>query len=99
MGIVPIFHENRLKKFVPGQDPNRVQVLRPDPEMIQEEQEFEVSGILDHRIKRTKGRVTKEYLVMWKGLNQCENTWEPEWHLENAKDILVEYKEQVGLEK
>ena len=30
---------------------------------------------------------------MWKGYDQFENTWEPEWHLNNAKDVFATYKE------
>ena len=97
MQIVPIFHVNRLKKFVQGEDSNRVQVLKPDPVVIEEEFEYEVEGILSHRIKKNKGRTSMEYLVMWKGFDPCENTWEPEWHLKNAQEILHSYRKKEGL--
>lgn len=52
MQIVPIFHINRLKKFIKGEDPNRVQVLKPDPLVVEEELEYKVEGILSHRVKK-----------------------------------------------
>ena len=60
--------------------------------------EYKVDGILNHRVKQRKGRDLVEYLVSWKGYDQCENTWEPDWHLANSQDIVSEYKARVGLD-
>lgn len=35
--------------------------------MVQDELEYEVDDIFDHKVKSTKARKSYEYLVMWKG--------------------------------
>ena len=37
------------------------------------------------------------YLVKWKGYLTSDNTWEPEQNLDNAKQILEDYKTQHDL--
>ncbi|WP_394899827.1 chromo domain-containing protein [Acinetobacter pittii] len=36
-------------------------------------------------------------MVAWKGYDQCECTWEPEWNLTNAQETVDRYRERVGL--
>jgi hypothetical protein len=38
-----------------------------------------------------------EYLVKWKNFPVFESTWEPEQHLDNAKEILGQYKKRKGI--
>ena len=49
--------------------------------------EYEVEGILRHQGKGAR----RWYLVLWKGYPLTEATWEPEFHLANALDILEKY--------
>ena len=49
--------------------------LRPPPEMVDEEEEFEVENVLRHR-HFGKGRKL-QYLIKWKGYPTANNTWEP----------------------
>ncbi len=70
-GKAKSFHVSRLKKFVQDSDPNRNQVLRPDPDMIKDIEEYEVEEILNHRYKRIQGRQLLEYLVKWVGYDQA----------------------------
>ncbi|MFH3635238.1 chromo domain-containing protein, partial [Acinetobacter baumannii] len=97
LGVGKSYHVNRLKKFVEDGDPNREQVLRPDAQLVEDAEEFEVEAILDHRYKRRLGKQTLEYLVKWVGYDQAESTWEPEEHLGNAQEILGKYRERSGL--
>ena len=50
--------------------------------------------VLDARVSR--GKV--QYLVKWKGYPTGENTWLTEQELENAPEILQEYKDAHGLD-
>ena len=63
----------------------------PPPDLIEEEEEYEVDSIRDCR-KRGKGY---QYLVEWKGYS--DKTWEPESNLKNATKILQEYKRRKNL--
>ena len=97
LGKAKSYHISRLKKFVEDNDPNRNQVLRPDPELVQDVEEYEVEAILDHRYKRRLRKQTFEYLVKWLGYDQAECTWEPEENLNNSPNILDSYRQRHGL--
>ena len=49
--------------------------------------EWEVKAIKGERYKKGK----KEYLIKWRGYPEDESTWEPIEHLDNAKDLLLQY--------
>jgi hypothetical protein len=91
--IHPVFHISKLKLWK-GSDqtfPSRVQEpTRPAPEVIGDEEEYEVEKVLN---KRIKGRIT-EYLIKWKGYPEWENTWEKSSHLTNARELVAEYEQQ-----
>jgi len=49
--------------------------MRPPPDLIGGEEEYEVKAILNHRCH---GRSrTLQYLIKWKGYPHSDNTWEP----------------------
>jgi hypothetical protein len=60
----------------------------PPPDVIDNEEEFEIESILSH--KKTQGYY--QYLISWLGYPSSENTWLPEKALINAKEILKCYK-------
>ncbi|KAM9319302.1 M-phase phosphoprotein 8 [Gastrophryne carolinensis] len=53
-----------------------------------EEDVFEVESILDSKIEG--GEVL--YRVRWKGYDSDGDTWEPEAHLDDCKEVLLEFK-------
>ncbi|MBW0567187.1 hypothetical protein O181_106902 [Austropuccinia psidii MF-1] len=61
----------------------------PLPIIIEEEEEWEVSQILDSKIKRGK----LWYLVEWKGFSQDpeRSTWEPAKSLKNCPELLKNF--------
>jgi hypothetical protein len=99
-----VFHVERLKKYQSSTDrfPTRVQNLRPDPDIIDGVEMYEVEDILAERtrqvtIKRKKKTVT-QYLVKWKGYSTAEATWEPAQALRTASDVLARYKDRTAQE-
>jgi hypothetical protein len=77
--------------------------LEPPPVLISGEEEYEVEGIINHRVRRRRSdnnrlRMTTEYLVRWKGYSPTEDSWETEDDLENAKESLENYKRAKGLQ-
>ncbi|KAI9651698.1 MAG: hypothetical protein M1831_000513 [Alyxoria varia] len=58
----------------------------------EDEEEYVVEKLLDHKFKGKKGIV--EYLIKWEGWE--ETTWEPEENLEGCDDKMNEYFESIG---
>ncbi|XP_065586168.1 M-phase phosphoprotein 8 isoform X1 [Cyrtonyx montezumae] len=57
----------------------------------EEEDVFEVEKILD--VKTEEGIVL--YKVRWKGYTSDDDTWEPEVHLEDCKEVLLEFRRKL----
>ncbi|XP_069323863.1 M-phase phosphoprotein 8 isoform X4 [Eulemur rufifrons] len=53
---------------------------------------FEVEKILDMKIEG--GKVL--YKVRWKGYTSDDDTWEPEIHLEDCKEVLLDFRKKVA---
>ncbi|XP_019827097.2 M-phase phosphoprotein 8 isoform X1 [Bos indicus] len=53
---------------------------------------FEVEKILD--MKTEGGKVL--YKVRWKGYTADDDTWEPEIHLEDCKEVLLEFRKKIA---
>jgi len=83
---------------------SRVQLYKPQVEgqkktppklvIIEGEKEFEVEKIINKRTVRGK----EKFLVRWKGYTAEEDTWESRENLENAKELVEEYKKIYGEE-
>ncbi|XP_027797355.2 M-phase phosphoprotein 8 isoform X2 [Marmota flaviventris] len=56
---------------------------------------FEVEKILD--MKTEGGKIL--YKVRWKGYTSDDDTWEPEIHLEDCKEVLLEFRKKVAENK
>lgn len=95
----PTFHVSLLEEYIagPGKDPE----MFPSGELPElseddEEQEWEVEGILDHK----QDRGTRKYLIKWKSWPDDHNTWLPAYpNLENSQELLTEYNRTHGLEE
>ncbi|MBW0571087.1 hypothetical protein O181_110802 [Austropuccinia psidii MF-1] len=59
------------------------------PIIIEEEEEWEVSQIMDAKLKREK----PWYLVEWKGFSQDpeSSTWEPAKNLKNCTELVEDF--------
>ena len=87
----PVFHVSLLRPFYPATYPEQ-DYTPPGPvevDQTTEDSSFEVSAVIDSRIKRNR----LEYLVEWAG---CEGTtehasWEPASNLEGSQDSVDEF--------
>ena len=87
-----MFHASLLMPFkeTDAHGPNDT---RPPPDIIDDEEEYEVEAILAHR---HQGR-SLQYLIKWKGYDTSYNTWEPQQNLQNSLETLEEYKRRRNL--
>ena len=89
-----VFHVSKLRRYIESDDelfPDRK--LKPLPDIIQGEEEWEVEAILNDKIV---GK-TRKYLIKWKGFGDDSNTWQTATDLKHAKDKIQEYKDQKAL--
>ncbi|KAM4795459.1 M-phase phosphoprotein 8 isoform 2-T2 [Rhinophrynus dorsalis] len=66
-----------------------------ESEQDDEEDVFEVESILDSKIEG--GEVL--YRVRWKGYDSDGDTWEPEAHLDDCKEVLLEFRRKLNESK
>ena len=67
------------------------QKVLPLPELIDNEEEWEVEDIVEHKDVGGEQR----FLVKWAGWPAEYNTWEPREHLENAQHVLNAYEKRA----
>ncbi|MBW0521464.1 hypothetical protein O181_061179 [Austropuccinia psidii MF-1] len=84
----PVFHISLFEPAKTSTIPNRNK-NPPCPIIIEEEDEWEVSQILDSKFKRGK----LWYLVEWKGFSQDpeRSTWEPAKNLKNCLELVKNF--------
>ena len=78
----------RPPRFVQQQQPPP-----PDPDLIDNQLEWEVDFIKDARWTNRLRR-SVQFLVHWKGYGSDEDTWEPARNLVNASDAIQEFYQQ-----
>ncbi|XP_068185624.1 M-phase phosphoprotein 8 isoform X2 [Antennarius striatus] len=69
-----------------------VKVETADSEQDEEEDVYEVERIIDMRVE--EGEVL--YRVRWKNYCSDDDTWEPEAHLEDCREVLLAFKKAVA---
>ena len=108
MKIHPVFHVSKLRKHKDGSDewPDRIEDSRPAPDIVDDEEEFEIEAILGKRMQawkdpRLKGNARAsmhaQYLVAWKGYPAHERTWEWASELTKAQDKIKEYEDSLKI--
>jgi hypothetical protein len=79
--IHPVFHASLLTLYVKTMEHGE-NYLRPPPDMIEGEEQYEVEAIRSHQHNRCK----LQYLIKWKGYPESDNTWES---VENVQAPLL----------
>lgn len=87
MRIHDVFHVQLLEKYIENEIPGWTQVA-PSPIEVEGDLEYEVECILNHRFYRKR----RQFLIKWLGYNAEQNSWEPKTALENASEIVDQYK-------
>ena len=87
-----VFHASLLSAYREN-DFHGPNYPEPPPDILNEEEEWEVEAIINH--KGTGNR--RRYFIRWKGYPSSENTWEPEKYLKHARTILNNYKKRHKL--
>jgi hypothetical protein len=84
--IHPVFHVFLLEPYHKSTIPGRT-FLPPPPIEIDNNSEYEVEKILDSKIRWHHS----EYLVLWKGYDLSECTWELVSNLQNAPNKIATF--------
>lgn len=87
--IHPVFHISLLTPYQITEE-NGEAFDRPPPDLVDEEEEYEVEAIRDSR--KFRGKI--QFLVKWKGYPEAENTWEPPKHITHADEELLAFYNQ-----
>jgi hypothetical protein len=87
-----VFHASLLTPYVET-DEHGANYMRPPPDVIEGEEQYEVEAVRAHRWRNRK----LQYLIKWKGYPESDNTWEP---VDNVQAPLLtrEYHEAHPLE-
>ncbi|KAK0443024.1 uncharacterized protein EV420DRAFT_1649447 [Desarmillaria tabescens] len=79
--------------------PNQPRPERPLPELIDDEEEYEIEEIVKQRDKVVghgqNHQTITEYLVKWKGYPMEENSWVKHSNMANAEELVNEYEARI----
>ncbi|KAF8829214.1 hypothetical protein HHX47_DHR3000714 [Lentinula edodes] len=82
-----VFNETHLSLYHEPQFPTQPRNTEPPPEVVGEEEEYEVEEVVDAR----KYRNGIQYKVKWRGYGPHEMTWEPAANMTNAKEAVQDF--------
>jgi len=78
-----MFHVSLLTLYVETIEHSK-NFSRPPPDLINNNEQYEVEAIHNHRRHRWKKQL--QYLVKWVGYSESDNTWEP---ISNIQALLL----------
>jgi hypothetical protein len=87
-GIHDVFHSSLLLPYHETAQ-HGLNFLRPPLELIEDEEEYEVEAIHNHRCFGHSHAL--QYLIKWQGYSESDNTWEPADNV-YTPDLLREYQ-------
>jgi hypothetical protein len=88
--IHDVFHVDLLTPYIET-DFHGPNYMRPPPDLINKEEEYEVEQVLSSR-RHGRGRKV-QYLVKWKGYPDSDNEW-VNWDNMHAEEALEEFRKQ-----
>ncbi|SJL04326.1 uncharacterized protein ARMOST_07692 [Armillaria ostoyae] len=104
--IYPVFNETLLTPYIAPTFQNQQQDPPPPPDIINDEPEYEVEAIINHKTRKVRGQKDKEtgkyttnivtdYLVKWKGYGREEDKWTKESELGHAGEAISDYLKTI----
>ncbi len=96
--IHPRFNEKLLTPYIAPTFPNQEVPPAPPPELINNEEEFEIEEILDSKPRTIRGGQGKksyevlDYFIKWKGWTREHNSWVRDSEMGNAQEAIEEYE-------
>ncbi|SJL16280.1 uncharacterized protein ARMOST_19800 [Armillaria ostoyae] len=104
--IYPVFNETLLNPYIAPTFSNQQQEPPPPPDIINDEPEYEVEAIINHKTRKVRGQKDKEtgkyttnivtdYLVKWKGYGKEEDKWTKESELSHAEEAISDYLKTI----
>ncbi|KIK13097.1 hypothetical protein PISMIDRAFT_18236 [Pisolithus microcarpus 441] len=89
--VHPVFHTGRLLPYHETPEYG-IPDPPPPPKVVDDEVEWEVESILNHKNTGRGRQAHRTYLVKWKGFTHADNSWEPESSLkDHATELLDHY--------
>ena len=89
-----VFHSSLLTHYKETRE-SGAQFQHPPPELVGNEEEYEVEQIINHR---HFGRCCQlQYLIHWKGYSATDDTWEPADQV-HADDLVKKYHTKYAKE-
>ena len=92
-----VFHVSLLREFNTTADYGERELEAPPPDLVDDEEEYEVERVIDHRRRRQGRQQVLEYLVKWRGYGMEEALWLPEGELRNAPQAVADYRAAARL--
>ena len=90
-----VFHSSLLTSYKETPE-HGAQFQRPPPEMIGNEEEYEVEQIINHHYYQKHCQL--QYLIHWKGYSATDDTWEPADQV-HADDLVKNYHMKYAKEE
>ena len=92
--IHPVFHVDQLRKY--HEDPSHPNFPNPPPELVGNDEEWEVEKVLDATYRYLQGTKKRalHFLIKWVGYHSKDNTWEPYANIRNSPDALAKFYQE-----